>query len=111
MRQYVALEVNEAAYEISCPDAQCEHQGVLSLAEVEALVTPDVMERHRKFRLNVEVDRDSERVWCPRAGCETACRVCPGCVPRAVNCPTCEEQFCSNCKTAWHPGAPCPEDR
>ncbi|KAF4513875.1 UNVERIFIED_CONTAM: hypothetical protein B566_EDAN017466 [Ephemera danica] len=84
LRQYVTLEVTEAAYEISCPDAQCDRQ---------------------------EVDRDSGRVWCPRAGCETVCRVCPGCLPQAVHCPTCEDNFCSNCKQPWHPGKTCPEDK
>jgi hypothetical protein len=49
---YVSFEVNEAAYDIACPDSTCE-KGVLSLVEIEALVSSQLMEKHKKFRLNI----------------------------------------------------------
>lgn len=52
MRAYVEFEIAEGAYEISCPDALCEARGVLSLQEIENLVNPDTMEKHKKFRRN-----------------------------------------------------------
>lgn len=60
------------------------------------------------------MDLDKSRTWCPRAGCETVCTVCCGaerCLPQSVHCPTCDSNFCSNCRAPWHAGVPCrPED-
>ncbi|XP_054286970.1 E3 ubiquitin-protein ligase RNF144A-like [Macrosteles quadrilineatus] len=114
MRAYVEFEIGEGAYEISCPDALCEKQGVMSLNEIERLVPEENFEKHKRFRLNREVELDKSRTWCPSAGCETVCTVCSTaerCVPQSVHCPTCETDFCSNCRAAWHQGVPCrPED-
>ncbi|XP_059490801.1 probable E3 ubiquitin-protein ligase RNF144A-A [Neocloeon triangulifer] len=107
LKQYVGLEVQEAAYDIACPDAACDKQGILTLQEIETLVSTDLMEKHRKFRLDKEVDMDSGRTWCPRAGCETICTVCPGCQPQCISCPACSDTFCSNCKKPWHQESGC----
>ena len=40
------------AYEISCPDALCEKEGVFSLEEIEKIVGKDLFEKHKAFRLN-----------------------------------------------------------
>ncbi|XP_066993080.1 E3 ubiquitin-protein ligase RNF144B [Anabrus simplex] len=112
IKAYIEFEIQEGAYDISCPDAQCEKQGVISLSEIENLVTVELVEKHRKFRLNREVDLDTTRTWCPRAGCETVCAVCPmeRCLPQSVHCPTCSSDFCSNCKNPWHAGLTCEEN-
>lgn len=119
MRAYVEFEINEGAYEISCPDAVCEQQGVITMAEIEHLVSADNLDKHRRFRLNREVELDKSRTWCPRAGCETVCTVCSvggggggaggeRCAPQSVHCPTCAADFCSSCRAAWHgPHEPC----
>ena len=52
MSQYITFEVMEGAYEISCPDQECEKQGVLEINEMEILVGKDLMDKHRTFRLN-----------------------------------------------------------
>lgn len=52
MKDYVEFEIEEGAYEISCPDAQCDWASVLSLKEIATLVSPELMEKHHKFRLN-----------------------------------------------------------
>lgn len=59
------------------------------------------------FFLEVEMDRS--RTWCPRAGCETVCTLCSTdrCTPQSVHCPTCNTDFCSNCRSMWHSGSPC----
>ncbi|XP_039284425.1 uncharacterized protein LOC111059359 isoform X2 [Nilaparvata lugens] len=109
MRAYVEFEINEGAYEISCPDALCEQQGVITMAEMERLVSADTLDKHKRFRLNREVELDKSRTWCPRAGCETVCTVCSvggtsvgGCQPQSVHCPTCAADFCSSCRAPWH---------
>ncbi|KAJ8915856.1 hypothetical protein NQ315_004670 [Exocentrus adspersus] len=109
MKAYVEFEVAEGAYDISCPDAQCPSQGVLQQEEIKRLVGSDLLEKHRKYRLNREVELDKSRTWCPRAGCETVCTLCPTqkCAPQSVFCPTCTTDFCSNCKLEWHEGLSC----
>lgn len=112
MRLYVEFEIQEGAYDISCPDAQCNKQGIVTISEVETLVATQMMERYLRFRLNHEVDMDRNRTWCPRAGCETVCNICPRekCSPTSVHCPTCDSDFCSNCKNPWHKSLTCEEN-
>jgi len=48
----VEFEINQGAYNISCPDAQCPKQGIIQLEEIEALVSIDEIEKHHRYRLN-----------------------------------------------------------
>ncbi|XP_066256393.1 E3 ubiquitin-protein ligase RNF144A-like isoform X1 [Euwallacea similis] len=111
MKAYVEFEISEGAYDISCPDAQCSSQGVLQQDEIKRLAGNALLDKHIKYRLNREVELDKSRMWCPRAGCETVCRLCPTqpCAPQSVLCPTCSTDFCSNCKLEWHQGVTCEE--
>lgn len=52
MRAYIDFEIAEGAYDISCPDALCEKQGVVSMEEIERLVSEDAVEKHKRYRLN-----------------------------------------------------------
>lgn len=52
MKAYVEFEISEGAYDISCPDAQCSSQGVLQLEEIKRLAGSDLLEKHKKYRLN-----------------------------------------------------------
>ncbi|XP_046616738.1 E3 ubiquitin-protein ligase RNF144A [Neodiprion virginianus] len=112
MQSYTEFEINEGAYEISCPDAQCERGGILSLLEIKDLVTPELLEKHHRFRLNRDVSVDKGRAWCPSPGCETVCSIGNedgGAVLLGpVHCPSCSTDFCSLCREPWHNG-PCPE--
>ncbi|XP_014213374.1 E3 ubiquitin-protein ligase RNF144A [Copidosoma floridanum] len=113
MRAYMEFEIEVGAYDISCPDAKCDQDGMLSLQEIGTLVSPELVEKHHKFRLNRDVSMDKERAWCPRAGCETICSLnsagdgSSG-SPGPVHCPNCSTDFCSLCREPWHRG-PCPE--
>jgi E3 ubiquitin-protein ligase RNF144 len=112
MYQYITFEVMEGAYDISCPDQECPTQGVMNPHQMERLTSRELLDKHRNFRLNTEVSMDSERTFCPSAGCDTICHICTGnksqCV--AVNCPTCSKEFCSLCSSTWHPGLSCAEN-
>jgi E3 ubiquitin-protein ligase RNF144 len=113
MQSYIKFEIHQGTYDISCPDAQCEKHGVISLSEIEILVSKESVERHRKCRLNREVALDVNITWCPRAGCETVCDVSghvDRCLPQSVHCPTCSTDFCSNCKNPWHSGLSCEQN-
>lgn len=108
VKAYVDFEINQGAYNISCPDAQCPKQGIIQLEEIEALVSIDEIEKHQRYRLNKEVEMDKSRMWCPKPGCETVCNVGDRSRPHSVICPTCQTEFCSGCRATWHPGKPCP---
>ena len=47
------MEVSEAAYEISCPDSECEKQdGKIQMSEIEILAGSELFEKHKSFRLD-----------------------------------------------------------
>ena len=105
------------AYEISCPDPACDKEGIFQFLEIEALVSKDLVEKHKAFRLNTEVALDANRAWCPKPGCNTICHICASSTTlnhkikaRAVNCPKCEKEFCSMCSSSWHPDLTCQEN-
>ncbi|XP_055608761.1 uncharacterized protein LOC129756032 [Uranotaenia lowii] len=75
MTAYVEFEISEGAYEVSCPDAMCPAQGIISITEITALASASLVEKHHRYRLNREVELDKFRTWCPKAGCETICMV------------------------------------
>ena len=50
--QYVTYEVMSSAYDISCPDPECEKQGVMHMSEIENLVGKELTDKHKMFRLN-----------------------------------------------------------
>lgn len=52
MHAYVEFEILEGAYEISCPDALCPAQGVLSTAEIARLTSTSLLDKHQRYRLN-----------------------------------------------------------
>jgi hypothetical protein len=52
MKAYVEFEISEGAYELSCPDALCNSQGIVSLAEISLLATPSLVAKHHRYRLN-----------------------------------------------------------
>ena len=52
MHHYITFEVMQGAYDISCPDPECDKQGVLNLGEMELVVGKETMDKHRAFRLN-----------------------------------------------------------
>ena len=47
------FEIMEGAYDISCPDLDCDKQGVMQMPEMESIVGKEVMDKHRSFRLNL----------------------------------------------------------
>ena len=52
MKAYVEFEITAGAYEVSCPDAQCESQGVVSIDEISLLAASSLVTKHYRYRLN-----------------------------------------------------------
>ena len=72
------------------------------------------------YCLFAEVALDTNRAWCPQAGCNTICHICTSSDNNsttkrkfesvAVKCPTCDKEFCSLCSANWHPGLSCAQN-
>ena len=70
--------------------------------------------------LYAEVALDSNRAWCPQAGCNTICHICTSSEQANTNqrkaeslpvkCPSCDKEFCSLCSANWHPGLTCAQN-
>ena len=52
LKQYLGFEIMAGAYEISCPDPQCEKEAIFQLDEIEKIVGKELTEKHKTFRLN-----------------------------------------------------------
>lgn len=52
MKAYVEFEISEGAYEVSCPDALCPSQGIVSITEITGLAAPSLVTKHHRYRLN-----------------------------------------------------------
>lgn len=52
MKAYVEFEISEGAYELSCPDALCSAQGIVSLVEISQLASSSLVAKHHRYRLN-----------------------------------------------------------
>ncbi|KAK9502460.1 hypothetical protein O3M35_011236 [Rhynocoris fuscipes] len=109
VKDYVEFEISQGAYEISCPDAMCQSQGIITLDEIGNLVNSELMEKHKRYRKNREVDDNVRLAWCPSAGCETVCTLSSQTTAHRVHCPSCSTDFCSLCRSSWHPHSPCPQ--
>lgn len=61
----------------------------------------------------LEVLLDPCRTWCPSSTCQAVCQlkeVDPPALPQLVQCAVCALEFCSACKSNWHPGQACQEN-
>nr|XP_029712523.1 probable E3 ubiquitin-protein ligase RNF144A [Aedes albopictus] len=139
MTAYIEFEISEGAYEVSCPDAMCPAQGIITIGEITTLASPSLVDKHHRYRLNrvphlvpaggLRNDLPSRRA--EPCGDDAATEPRPPTTnsnassdrilqlptsssglpsPCAVHCPTCREDFCSGCKKAWHPTMSCEEN-
>lgn len=52
MTAYIEFEIMEGAYEVSCPDAMCPTQGIISIDEISKLAASHLVDKHHRYRLN-----------------------------------------------------------
>ncbi|KAF2982167.1 hypothetical protein EK904_002591 [Melospiza melodia maxima] len=136
LKQYVELLIKEGLETaISCPDAACPKRGHLQENEIECMVASEIMQRYKKLQferaemhcygrliwyppLNLvllcpfaEVLLDPCRTWCPSSTCQAVCQLQESSPqdPQLVQCKVCDIEFCSACKSNWHPGQGCQE--
>ncbi|CAG2175607.1 unnamed protein product, partial [Oppiella nova] len=102
---------------ITCPDGSCPEyenkSNLISAREIQLLVSTDVYDSYKRYRLNWMVERDPTRTWCPTPNCETVCHIKPpkhhkdSKKPIPVHCSSCNKTFCSSCRRNWHLGVDC----
>ncbi|XP_056151782.1 probable E3 ubiquitin-protein ligase RNF144A-A isoform X2 [Lampris incognitus] len=113
LKQYVELLIKEGLETaITCPDSACPKRGHLQENEIECMVATDMMQRYKKLQFEREVLLDPCRTWCPSSTCQAVCQlkeVETPALPQLVQCAVCALEFCSACKSNWHPGQACQE--
>ncbi|KAK2533926.1 hypothetical protein Q9233_004463 [Columba guinea] len=112
LKQYVELLIKEGLETaISCPDAACPKRGHLQENEIECMVASEIMQRYKKLQFEREVLLDPCRTWCPSSTCQAVCQLQESSPqdPQLVQCKACDIEFCSACKSNWHPGQGCQE--
>uniref|UniRef100_A0A8C9LC05 RBR-type E3 ubiquitin transferase n=1 Tax=Pavo cristatus TaxID=9049 RepID=A0A8C9LC05_PAVCR len=113
LKQYVELLIKEGLETaISCPDAACPKRGHLQENEIECMVASEIMQRYKKLQFEREVLLDPCRTWCPSSTCQAVCQLQESSPqnPQLVQCKACDIEFCSVCKSNWHPGQGCQEN-
>ncbi|KAM7174090.1 E3 ubiquitin-protein ligase RNF144A isoform 1-T1 [Macrochelys suwanniensis] len=113
LKQYVELLIKEGLETaISCPDASCPKRGHLQENEIECMVASEIMQRYKKLQFEREVLLDPCRTWCPSSACQAVCQLQESGPqnPQLVQCKACDIEFCSSCKSNWHPGQGCQEN-
>ncbi|KAM6464357.1 E3 ubiquitin-protein ligase RNF144A isoform 1-T2 [Liasis olivaceus] len=113
LKQYVELLIKEGLETaISCPDAACPKRGHLQENEIECMVASEIMQRYKKLQFEREVLLDPCRTWCPSSSCQAVCQLQESGPqsPQLVQCKVCDIEFCSACKSNWHPGQGCQEN-
>uniref|UniRef100_A0A8B9VN12 RBR-type E3 ubiquitin transferase n=1 Tax=Anas zonorhyncha TaxID=75864 RepID=A0A8B9VN12_9AVES len=113
LKQYVELLIKEGLETaISCPDAACPKRGHLQENEIECMVASEIMQRYKKLQFEREVLLDPCRTWCPSSTCQAVCQLQESSPqdPQLVQCKACDIEFCSACKSNWHPGQGCQEN-
>ncbi|XP_019392971.1 PREDICTED: E3 ubiquitin-protein ligase RNF144A [Crocodylus porosus] len=113
LKQYVELLIREGLETaISCPDAACPKRGHLQENEIECMVASEIMQRYKKLQFEREVLLDPCRTWCPSSTCQAVCQLQESGPknPQLVQCKACDIEFCSSCKSNWHPGQGCQEN-
>lgn len=120
MQMYVEtlLEDHQQIVSVSCPDSQCEKSGTLATLEIkELLVTEEKFSKYKRLKFEQEVAIDPSRTFCPKATCSAVCKVpvdenviktTSPLGPFAVNCSSCNHQFCYFCQSEWQPLHECP---
>ncbi|KAM8916926.1 putative E3 ubiquitin-protein ligase RNF144A-A isoform 3-T4 [Spinachia spinachia] len=114
LKQYVELLIKEGLETaISCPDSACPKRGHLQESEIESMVASEIMQKYKKLQFEREVLLDPCRTWCPSSTCQAVCQlkeVDSPAPPQLVQCAVCALEFCSACKSNWHPGQACQEN-
>lgn len=103
LKGYVEVKVMSGqVLSIACPQADC---GV-ELSITESLLSPELLEKFRRFRHNQLLNQEPNVRWCPTPDCETVLRGGSTQAPR-LHCDLCGADVCFNCGERWHDEQTC----
>ncbi|XP_054707004.1 probable E3 ubiquitin-protein ligase RNF144A-A [Uloborus diversus] len=114
LQQYLRINIREGNVTVTCPDADCIVTGKILISEIREIAGEDAYYMFERYKLNLDVELDPNRVWCPSVGCETICSFRPSPDPNlgvCVFCISCRTKFCSLCKLGYHGAASCEDAR
>jgi ariadne-1 len=110
-RDFVANAVEEgpSCVRKTCPEATCDE--VVTEQEVEAVKSPELLQKYKKFQLRSFVESNRLTRWCPGRGCErVACASSALALEKegaVAQCDTCETAFCVVCGEEPHAPTNC----
>lgn len=107
--QYIASCINDNSLPIKCPECNKE---INSSFVYESLIqgNQSLIPKYEKFTLNYYAMHNGNDVnCCPTAGCSYIFFYEEG--DARFVCPTCEKDYCLPCKTDWHEGISCEENK
>lgn len=87
---------------IVCPQAECGAE----LSGLESLLSPELLEKFRKFHRNQLLNQEPNIRWCPSPDCETVLRGGSVQAPQ-LHCDLCGADVCFNCGEPWHGDQTC----
>ncbi|RLN51402.1 hypothetical protein BBJ29_000667 [Phytophthora kernoviae] len=94
--EYKVLEGEVSQKKMVCPSPQCIHP--LSEELIEALVSPEMFTKYKKFLKNQKVGIR----FCPRAGCCAVLDEPLNSSSRRVKCQACKQESCMRCGSDFH---------
>ena len=107
MQSYVESKIaSREVKNIPCPMApECREH--VSFDQVKHVLPYALFERYDAMLLDVTLDNDPNRRFCPRPGCGTA--MLGDSRRPMMNCPRpgCNFAYCFNCREAWHADTTC----
>ena len=87
---------------IVCPQAECGAE----LSDLESLLSPELLEKFRKFHRNQLLKQEPNIRWFPSSDCETVLRGGLVQAPR-LHYDLCGADVCFNCGEPWHEEQTC----
>lgn len=104
-RRWVVTKMEESRFPIPCPVGSCAN----SVHPDRCQLILDEAEMIKFLNLSLEhwADQSGEAYHCPTPDCKGL--VCMDGERTYALCPSCDNEWCVACKTAWHQGSSCEE--
>eukprot|EP00347_Sterkiella_histriomuscorum_P013815 403363259 len=104
-KAYIEYMINNGhAYQIKCPDADCQVEFLAQL--MKEILSENMFEKYKRLQLNIEVSKSRNKKFCPIPSCENVIEVKQS-NTKKVQCQKCKNDICFKCQIKWHEGITC----
>jgi len=132
LKSYLTINItdNHQIGFLSCPNSNCSNDNLITSQEIELLVDNATFKLYQKFKLDLEIEQDPSRTWCPISDCVNIClikkpnltsfsslslfdasststRIFHEDNRKYFYCDKCDIKFCAQCRKVWHPEPGC----